>query len=87
MHEVNESYEPQSGNPLGDMMMNEWKTERKMRMEQETNPTKNQKLERLVVDEVDELIFTGSTTMSTHSASVRVIKDREKNVMCMNVIT
>ena len=43
--------------------------------EQETTPTKKQKLERLVVDKVDELIFTGSTTMSTHSAFVQLIKD------------
>ena len=49
--------------------------------------TKRRTLEKLVVDEVDGLIFTGSITMSTHSASVRVITGYEKNTMCMNVTT
>ena len=29
-------------------------------------------LEKIFVDDVDDLIFTGSTTMFTHSASIRV---------------
>ena len=56
MHEVNKVHMPkmENGDPIGDIMMNQWKTERETRMEQETTPTKKRRLERLVVDEVDE---------------------------------
>ena len=59
MHEVNKAHMPKmvNGDPIGDMMMNEWETEMESRMEQETTPTKKQTPDRLVVDEVDVSLF------------------------------
>ena len=48
---------------------------RREQLEQLTNPPKKQKVERLFVDEVDDLIFENSVTMSTHDNSVRNAKD------------
>ena len=79
MHEVNKAHMPkmENGDPLGDQMINQLKTERATRREQETTPTKKQKLERLVVNEVVELIFEGRIPIFIHDASVWVITDYE----------
>ena len=62
--------------PIGDIFTNEWKTEMVARREQLTNPPKKQKVERLFVDEVDDLIFDYQcVTMSTHDNAVRNAQD------------
>ena len=64
---------------VGEMSTDEWKTEmatRREELELLNNPLKKQKVERLLVDEVDDLLFDRKcVTMSTHDNSVRNAKD------------
>ena len=79
------------GKPLSEEFTNEWKTKmaaRREQLEQLTNPPKKQKVERLFVDEVDDLIFDYQcVTMSTRDNTVRNARDYSNSAMCMNVIT
>lgn len=43
----------------------------------QAKPPKKRTLDKIFVDDVDDLIFTGSTTMFTHSASIRVNNNYE----------